>query len=164
MTRKTELVLVPLAEGALLLVLGGVGLALKLPLIFTSLGPTAYEQIEKPETRSARPYNIIVGHVAALLCGFVALFMVRGFHEPVPSSAGYLTATRVFASVLGCMLTALINLFLKASQPAAFSTTLLVTLGSYESPRAAFTIVLAVVLLAILGEPLRKKSLRLRKM
>lgn len=163
MTRKMELFLVPLTEAGLLLAIGGVGLALKLPLIFTSLGPTAYEQVEKPGYRSARPYNIIVGHVTALLCGFIALYFARGFNDPLPASAGYLTAARVLSSIIGCMLTALINLILYASQPAAFSTALLVTVGGYQSQRDAFTIVLAVVLLAAAGEPLRRQSLRLRK-
>lgn len=163
MNRKLELMLVPVAEGVLLLVVSGIGLALKLPLLFTSLGPTAYEQIEKPNARSAKPYNIIVGHCVALLAGFAALFLDHAFNAPVPSTAGQLTGSRIFASVLGCVLTAFINLLLRASQPAAFSTTLLVTLGSYESARDAFTIVLAVLVLTILGEPLRRKSLKLRE-
>lgn len=161
--RRVELVLVPMAEGALVLVLGWIGIGLKLPLLFTSLGPTAYEQIEKPEARSARPYNIIVGHCVGLLSGIVSLFILHGFHDPVSSSAGYLTTTRVLASVLACFLTAFSNLLLKASQPAAFSTALLVTLGSYDSSRDALTIVLAVFLLTMLGEPLRRKSLQLRE-
>jgi hypothetical protein len=154
--------LVPLAEGVLLLAIGGIGFALKLPLLFTSLGPTAYEQIEKPDASSARPYNILVGHSVALVSGLVALFLVHAFQAPVPSAAGHLTGSRIFASVLGCVLTALVNLLLDASQPAAFSTALLVTLGSYESARDALTILLAVLCLTVLGEPLRRASLKLR--
>ena len=161
--RRLELALVPLAEGALVLALGGIGVGLKLPLLFTSLGPTAYEQIEKPEARSAKPYNIIVGHSVGLASGIVGLFALHAFHDPITASAGYLTGSRIFASVLACVLTAFANLLLRASQPAAFSTALLVTLGSYESPREALTIFLAVVFLTVLGEPLRRKSLQLRQ-
>lgn len=153
----------PLAEGALVLALGGIGIGLKLPLLFTSLGPTAYEQIEKPETKSARPYNILVGHYVALASGMIGLFIFHAFHDPVSASAGYLTASRLFASVVACLLTAFSNLLLRAGQPAAFSTALLVTLGSYESPRDALTIVVAVFFLTVLGEPLRRKSLQLRQ-
>ncbi|HET9180985.1 MAG TPA: HPP family protein [Candidatus Angelobacter sp.] len=163
MKRRIELAFVPLAEGALVLALGGIGIGLKLPLLFASLGPTAYEQIEKPETKSARPYNILVGHYVGLVSGFVGLFAFHAFHDPVSASAGYLTASRIFASVLACFLTAFSNLLLQASQPAAFSTALIVTLGSYESPRDALTIVLAVFFLTVLGEPLRRKSLQLRE-
>lgn len=151
----------PLLEAALLVVVGGIGLVLNLPLLFTSLGPTAYEQIEKPKEQSARPYNIIVGHLVALMSGFIALFLLRALHAPVAS--GHLTGGRVLAGGLGCFLTALLNLLLKASQPAAFSTALLVTLGSYESPRAALAIVIAVLLLTAIGEPLRRRSLQLRE-
>ena len=63
--RQTELVFVLLLEGGLLFFVGAIGLALNLPLLFTSLGPTAYEQIEKPAEQSAHPYNIIVGHMIA---------------------------------------------------------------------------------------------------
>lgn len=153
----------PLAEGALVLALGGISIGLKLPLLFASLGPTAYEQIEKPETKSARPYNILVGHYVGLVSGFVGLFVFHAFHDPVSASAGYLTASRLFASVVACLLTAFSNLLLQASQPAAFATALIVTLGSYESPRDALTIVLAVLFLTVLGEPLRRKSLQLRE-
>ena len=163
MRRRVELALVPLAEGALVLALGGIGIGLKLPLLFTSLGPTAYEQIEKPETRSAKPYNILVGHYVALVSGIVGLFAFHAFHDPVTASAGYLTGSRIFASVLACVLTAFSNLLLRAGQPAAFSTALLVTLGSYESPRDVLAIVLAVLFLTVLGEPLRRKSLQLRE-
>lgn len=161
--RKIELAAVPLAEGVLLLALSAIGLLLRLPLLFTSLGPTAYEQIEKPAEKSATPYNIIVGHMVGLICGFASLGLFHAFHDPVTSSAGHLTPDRVLASVLACVVTAFINLVLSASQPAAFSTVLLVTLGSYESGRDALTIAIAVVLLAILGEPLRRKSLHVRK-
>ena len=147
----------------MVLALGGIGIGLKLPLLFTSLGPTAYEQIEKPETRSAKPYNILVGHYVALVSGIVGLFAFHAFHDPVTASAGYLTGSRIFASVLACVLTAFSNLLLRAGQPAAFSTALLVTLGSYESPRDALAIVLAVLFLTVLGEPLRRKSLQLRE-
>lgn len=163
MKRRIELAFVPLAEGALVLALGGIGIGLKMPLLFTSLGPTAYEQIEKPEARSAKPYNIIVGHYVGLVSGIVALFIFHAFHDPVSASAGYPTLSRIFASVLACVVTAFGNLLLRASQPAAFSTVLLVTLGSYQSPRDALTIVLAVFFLTVLGEPLRRKSLQLRE-
>jgi hypothetical protein len=162
--RKAELILVPIAEGFLLLALGGIGLFLKLPLVVTSLAPTAYEQIEKPAQKSSTPYNILVGHFMAVIAALCSLALLRAFHNPSFSKIGYLTADRVFASVLSCVMTAFLNLLLKASQPAAFSTALLITLGTYQSPRAVFTIVLAVMILTVLGEPLRRKSLQLRNL
>ncbi|HET6934282.1 MAG TPA: HPP family protein [Candidatus Angelobacter sp.] len=163
MTRKTELIFVPLAEAGLLFAIGGIGVWLGLPLLFGSLGPTAYEQIEKPETKSARPYNVLAGHGIALACGFFALWVLGGFHEPLAASSGHLSATRLLAGVLACVLIALLSLLAKATQPAAFATGLLVTLGGYQSGRAALSIVIAVLLLTALGEPLRRKSLQMRE-
>ncbi|HKR94719.1 MAG TPA: HPP family protein [Candidatus Angelobacter sp.] len=163
MTRKTELTFVPLAEAGLLLAIGGIGVGLGLPLLFGSLGPTAYEQVEKPEIKSARPYNVVAGHFIALACGFFALWALDGFNEPLTANTGHLNATRLFASVLAAVLTALLNLLAKASQPAAFATALLVTLAGYQSGRAALSIIIAVLVLTALGEPLRRKSLQMRK-
>lgn len=163
MTRKTELTFVPLAEAGLLFAIGGIGVALGLPLLFGSLGPTAYEQVEKPEMKSARPYNVMAGHSIALACGFFALWVLGGFNEPLPASAGHLSAPRVFAGVLACVLIALLTLLAKASQPAAFATGLLVTLAGYQSGRAALSIIIAVLVLTVLGEPLRRKSLQMRE-
>jgi ABC-type Co2+ transport system permease subunit len=87
--------------------------------------------------------------------------MLRAFHAPLAS--GHLTGTRVLAGGLGCLLTALLNLLLKASQPAAFSTALLVTLGSYESLRAAISIIVAVLILTVICEPLRRWSMKVRE-
>lgn len=82
-------------------------------------------------------------------CGFIALALVRGFHAPVVATVGYFTSTRVLSSMVGCMFTAFLNLALDAGQPAAFSTTLLVILGSYESLREALSILVTVELLAL---------------
>jgi hypothetical protein len=64
MTRSVNVVLATAGEGALILAAGAISLALRMPLIFTSLGPTAYEMVERPTSRSAKTYNIIVGHHA----------------------------------------------------------------------------------------------------
>lgn len=163
MTRRTELTFVPLAEAGLLLAIGGIGVGLGLPLLFGSLGPTAYEQVEKPELKSARPYNVVAGHMIALACGFFALWVLGGFNDPLPASAGHLSSTRLFAGVLACVLIAILTLLANASQPAAFATGLLVTVGGYQSRRAALSIVIAVLVLTVLGEPLRRKSLQMRQ-
>lgn len=67
--RATELATATLGEGALILVIGALGWATRQPLVFASLGPTAYEPVEKPSDRSARAYNIIVGHLVGLGSG-----------------------------------------------------------------------------------------------
>ena len=63
MKNRADLVWATLGEGALVLALAAIGLATNQPLIFASLGPTAYELVEQPRMPSARPYNVIIGHL-----------------------------------------------------------------------------------------------------
>jgi HPP family protein len=150
-----EQVLASLGEGGLILTVGAAGWALHMPLIFTSLGPTAYELVEKPNAPSARTYNIIVGHFVALGAGFFSLWLLGAWHSPKVAMAGFVGSPRLWASVIAVVMTTALTLTLKASQPAALSTTLLVSLGSMQQGRDAAAIIIAVLLLAALGEPIR---------
>jgi hypothetical protein len=148
-------------EGGLLLIVGVVGLAVRMPLLLASLGPTAYEQAEMPHLRSSRPYNVIVGHMVALAGGFAAVALVHAWNAPKVLAAGHLSSTRVWACVIAAAMTAFVTLVLRASQPAALATTLLVALGAFQTKRDALVVICAVLLLAVIGEPVRR--LRLAK-
>ncbi len=80
--RKVDLILAPIGEAVLLLIVGAVGVALHRPMIFNSLGPTAYEMLEKPYSKSARVYNILAGHFLAVLSGFAAVAMLNAWSVP----------------------------------------------------------------------------------
>lgn len=152
----------PLCEAGLLLVVGVVGWLLRQPLIFTSLGPTAYELVETPHRRSAQTYSILVGHLTAVGAGFLAVWVTHAWYAPIVSSAG-ITPPRLWAVILAAGLTVLVTLLLRASQPAALSTTLLIALGSLQKPKDAAVIVGAVVLMVLVGQPLRLWRLRTDK-
>ncbi|MGC2639525.1 MAG: hypothetical protein WA294_20245, partial [Acidobacteriaceae bacterium] len=64
--KKRELVIAPAGEALLILLAGLAGWAAHQPMIFASLGPTAYELIETPHRRSAEPYSIVVGHAVGV--------------------------------------------------------------------------------------------------
>jgi CBS-domain-containing membrane protein len=150
-----DLVLAPLLEAALLVVLGLASWASHQPLIFASLGPTAYELIETPERRSAKPYNIIMGNLIALLSAFAALW-ITGAWFVAPLSAGSVPLQRVWAAVLAALLTVFLTLLARATQPAALSTTLLVSLGILQKPREGAIIFISILLITALGEPIRR--------
>lgn len=150
----------PIFEGVLILLVGVIGLAMHSALLFSSLGATAYEQIEKSRSRTARPYNIIAGHIGGIIAGFVALAILNAWAAPEVLSAHYMTSQRVWAGVIGVALTVLVNTLVRAQQPAACSTSLLVSLGTFQTLRISLTVVGAVILLAILGEPLRRLRIR----
>jgi hypothetical protein len=54
----------------------------------------------------------------------------------------------------------LLTLILKAGQPAALATTLLVSLGSMQTLRDAVAIAAGVVIITIVGEPVRRFRLK----
>jgi HPP family len=157
---RMDWITAPICEGAIVLIVSGVGFLLGNPLIFSSLGATGYEQIEKSRSKSARPYNIVVGHFVGLGAGFAAVAMLGVWQQPAVLSAHQITAGRIWASVIAVVLTVAANQLLKATQPAACSTTLLVALGSFSSFRDAMLIVGGVILIAIVGEPLRQIRIR----
>lgn len=158
MVAKKDLLIAPLGEALLILVVSIIGWASHQPLIFASLGPTAYELIETPKRSSARPYNIIVGHLIAVLVGFAAIFLTRSWSVPSVSVHG-VPLPRVWAAVVAALLTAFFTLLLRAAQPAALSTTLLVSLGLMQTAQDGLMIIAGVVLITLIGDPIRKMRL-----
>ncbi len=153
-------IIAPLCEGTLILVVGVVGLLSHSALLFSSLGATAYEQIEKSRSRSARPYNIVVGHLVGIFCGFGSVALLRVWSDPSVLSTHSMTAGRVWTAVVAVAFTVLLNTVIKAQQPAACSTSLLVALGSFSNFYGAMLMVGGVIVLAIVGEPLRRMRIR----
>jgi fructose-specific phosphotransferase system IIC component len=148
------------AEAGILLLICAVAWAAKQPFIFASLGPTAYELVEQPQLKSARTYNIIVGHFVGLGSGFLALYLLSAWHTPKLLPSGILSMDRMWAVAVAAILTTVLNLVLKSSQPAALSTTLLITLGEMQTGRDAVAIIAGVLLVAIVGEPIRRARLK----
>lgn len=154
MPRK-DLLVAPALEGALVFVVALAGWITHQPLMFASLGPTAYELVETPERQSARPYNILVGHLVAVVGAFVALALSHAWAVPAVSSSG-VPLLRVWAAMLAATFTVFVTLLLKATQPAALSTTLLISLGVMQTWKDGAIIMIAVVLMTLIGEPVRR--------
>jgi hypothetical protein len=156
---RRDLWVAPVCEGGLILVVSLAAWLSREPLIFASLGPTAFEQIETPLRPSARPYNVVVGHLIAVVAGFVALYLTRAWAAPAVS-AGHIAFARVAAAVVSAALTVLGTLFARATQPAALATTLLVSLGLMQRWQDVCFIMLAVLMMTAVGEPLRRWQAR----
>ena len=152
--RKKDLLIVPLCEAALIAIVGVAAWIAHAPLLFASLGPTAYEMVETPERQSAKPYNVIVGHLIGVLAGLGATWVTRAdLVAPVGSSS--VPLPRVWAAVISAGATVLLTLLLRAGQPAAIATTLLIALGVMPGWRSGVEILAAVLLMTLVGEPLR---------
>lgn len=163
MPKKSDLLIAPIGEGALVLALSAIGYFSRQPFIFASLGPTAYELVEKPKEKSARTYNVVAGHVIALGAAHLSLWLMHAYSAPKVAEAGFVSAPRMWAIVIAAVITTLVTLALHASQPAALSTALLVAIGSMQTRKDALIIVIAVAVITILGEPMRHARLMSHK-
>ncbi len=162
MKSKTDLILGPAGEGGLVLAIAAIGWAIGFPLIFSSLGPTIYEMIEQPHMKSARIYNVIVGHMIALGAGFFGLWLIGAWNAPKVASAGIVPPPRIWAAVIAVAVTTILTPLLKASQPAALSTALLVSLGVMQTAHDAAAIVIGILVVSAIGQPIRMYRLRSR--
>lgn len=151
---RRDLIVAPPLEAALILIAALAGWLAHTPLIFASLGPTAFEMIETPDRPTARPYNIVVGNLIAVLAGFAALWLTHAWRVPIVSSSS-VPLPRVWAAALAAMLTAFGTLLVRAIQPAALATTLLISLGFMQRWQDGAVIMIAVVAMTAIGEPIR---------
>ena len=153
--RRREYLLAPVCEAALILIVALAAFWSHRPLIFASLGPTAFELVETPKRRTARPYNILAGHTIGICAGFLALLLTHAMAVPGPGS-GHMPLARVWAAALAAMLTVFGTMVARAGQPAAISTSLLIALTVSPRWSDAVCIFAAVLLMTLVGEPLRR--------
>jgi CBS-domain-containing membrane protein len=92
--------------------------------------------------------------------GFVAVAMCAASALPSPLVDHVLTLPRVWASALALLLTLVGALLLKASHPPAGATTLLVALGAIRTRQDAINAAIGVLIIASLGEVLRRIRLK----
>jgi hypothetical protein len=160
--RKTWATLVPdgiwapITGALLILLVGIISLAARQPWLFASLGPTAYLHAENPEYSSSRFYNTVVGHLAGLGSGFLAVWALNAWSAPNVMATGQLTLVRVLASTIAIGVTILLVLMFRASHQPAGATTLLVALGTFQTLHDAAIVVFGVLLIAAVGEPIRR--------
>jgi hypothetical protein len=150
----------PLGAGGLILIVGLIGLLAGQPWLFPSLGPTAFLQVETPEQRTARFYNVVVGHLLGLGAGLLAVTLLGAGDAPAVLLTKELIPVRVWAAVLAVVLNMLGGLLLRASHPPAAATTLLVALGGFKpTVHDTLTVIIGVLIVAIIGEGLRRVRL-----
>lgn len=166
-----DAVWVPAASAALIVVVGAAGLAMRQPLLFAALGPTALVMASSPGHRTARFHNVVLGHLAALACAWLAVVLVgAGGGGGASSGRSALRAAqalpqavplaRVWASGIAVALTAVVMPSLRAYHPPAVATALLVTTGVYRATfKTSLELMVGVLLVALLGEWLQRVRL-----
>lgn len=149
----------------------------KQPLLFASLGPSAYLFFEEPMSDKSTPRNSIVGHVVGMAVGYACLVALGLSHQPDVLKAG-VTIPRIFAAALSVGFTGAVLTLLRASHPPAGATTLLVSLGFFTSLKELACIAVGVLIVTGLalainrflgasvplwGKPRDRTRLRIRK-
>jgi len=120
------------------------------PLIFPSLGPTAFLLFYTPTVPAASPRNTICGHAIGAAAGYLALVVFR-LTDAAPALATEVTWARVGAAAMSLGLTSGLMVWLRVPHPPAGATTLIVSLGILREPDQLAVLMLAVVLLVIQG-------------
>jgi hypothetical protein len=129
---------------------GCVGLAVHLPWLFPSLGPTVMLFFESPDQPSARPFNTLIGHLVGIGVG-VGCLAVFGLMGQPSAPVGGLTGGYVAAGALSVAGTTLSLTLLHRPHPPAGASTLIVSLGILSTPPQIASMVGAVLLVTVLG-------------
>jgi len=133
-----------------LTITGAVGLLVKQPWLFPSLGPTVMLFFESPKQPSSRPLNTIVGHVVGIAAG-VTCFTVFDLSGHRSAPVGGLTVSYVIAGAVAVGITTAVLSLLKLPHPPAGASTLIVALGILHTPVQLLSMVGAVVLITTAG-------------
>lgn len=156
-----DIIWAPLVSGGLMLIVGLLGLWAHQPWIFPSLGPTAFLQAEQPNLPVSTFHNTVIGHFIGLGAGLLSVFVLGATTAPGVLCTGELVPVRVGAAVLAVTLNMLLGLLLKATHPPAAATTLLVALGGFKPTfHDTLTVAIGIVVVAVVGEGLRRARTR----
>lgn len=136
-----------------LAVVGTVGVLVKQPWVFPSLGPTLMVLAETPGQPSAHPRNVLAGHTVGALCGYLSLLTTGLVNHPSALQEG-LHAPRVVAACLSVGLTALLLQLMSTPHPPAGATTLIVSLGLLTTERSLVVLLLSVAVCTLIATAL----------
>ncbi|MBW4718549.1 HPP family protein [Saccharothrix sp. SC076] len=131
------------------MLIGGLAAVTGEPLLFPSLGPTAYLLLATPTQPAASPRNAFAGHLVGLLGGAAGL-TAFGLWD-LPADLGHLSWARAGASALALTITCGGMVWTGLPHPPAGATTLIVALGVLHTPGQLLVIAVGVVLLTVVG-------------
>jgi CBS domain-containing membrane protein len=148
-TRRPLLAWVVFINGfATIALLAVLAMVWRVPLVFPSLGPTAFLLFASPEAASASPRSTLCGHAIGILCGYGALWLTGLQHAPSAMLEG-VNLARVAAAARSLAFTgALMILFGVVHSPAG-ATTLIISLGIITRPMHVLAIEAAVTMIVI---------------
>jgi CBS domain-containing membrane protein len=122
--------------------------ALDEPLVFPSLGATAFLFFETPMAEVASVRNTLIGHSVGTLVAFFWLSVFGLVGEPSAITAGF-TAERVACVALSLAGTGGILRLLRAAHPPAGATTVIVSIGLLTTVEECAILLTGVLLLSV---------------
>jgi hypothetical protein len=137
------------ASGTLVLVALGDHF-LSFPLIFTALGPTAYQLCFQPDQETSRLRNAVVGHSVAILSGMAALAIFGLWSAPPLVLTGPASLGRVGAVGVAIAATLLILEVTRRHHAPAGTTALLIATGLASPGRRLVGLCLGLLTVIVL--------------
>lgn len=150
-------------SGLVIAAIGALGWASGVPWVFPSLGPSIAIQARSPEHRTARPWNVVVGHLIGAAVGFAVVRITGLVHQPPMNISHALTGARVVAAALAVFLSMALQELADANHAPAEATTLLIVVGALDATlKGALVLLAGIALIAVFGEAVRREKLERR--
>lgn len=127
------------------------------PLVFPSLGTTAFMLFHDPDAEASCARNMILGHAIGIACGFAALWRTGLANAPA-TMVEDLKLARVLCAAIALSSTGLLMKLANLWHPPAGATTLIVALGFISLPYHLLTMELAIVALVVLALGINRLS------
>ena len=134
---------------------GGAAWATGEPLVFPSLGATAFLIFETPTAEVGTPRNTIIGHAVAVGVAALALAIFGLYGEPSAFEGG-VDAARAGAIAMSVALTGGALRLLRSAHPPAGATTIIVSSGLLDTGGQMLALGAGVVLLTAAGWALNR--------
>jgi len=120
------------------------------PLLFPSLGATAFLFFETPTAEVGTPRNAIIGHGVAIGAAVLSLVVFGLWNAPSVYVTG-VTPARVGAVAVSVALTGGILRLVRAAHPPAGATTIIVSSGLLAKPTQLGMVAAGVALITVAG-------------
>jgi CBS-domain-containing membrane protein len=128
------------------------------PLVFPSLGPTAYVMVVAPDAPNHQPRAVIGGHLLGVVAGLVGyhLFASGLTLTVIQSSSSEAVLWLVVSGIFAMAVTSMGMIWRDIDHAPACATTLIVALGLLQTFQDGVAILAAVVVLVIIEEGVKR--------
>jgi CBS-domain-containing membrane protein len=129
-------------------VLAALAMVCHTPLVFPSVGPTAFLLYFTPTAPAASPRNTLCGHAIGIGCGYGALWLL-GLEHAGSAVLEDMHWPRVLAAAFSLAGTGALMILFDVVHPPAGATTLIVALGIITEPTHLGVIEAALLLMTV---------------